>query len=109
MAGMAATTSIAKSAANKINFLTVYLLFRFTLLSTARWAHAASVSDSYLYSYLLCDLTHETQHSQPQSALFSAMKQILNKSPFKQTSIKCHLKSAGIRGVSGFAAWVSPL
>jgi hypothetical protein len=38
---MAATASIARSAANNINFFNFfYLLFRFTLQSIAHWAHA---------------------------------------------------------------------
>jgi hypothetical protein len=65
MAGKAAISTIAKSAANNINFFNFYLLFRLALRSSARWAHAASVLDSYLYSYLLGDTTHETQQSQP--------------------------------------------
>jgi hypothetical protein len=39
---MAATASIARSAANNINFFNFYLLFRLTLRSTARWARASS-------------------------------------------------------------------
>jgi hypothetical protein len=49
MAGIAATASIAKSAANNINFFNIfYLLFRFTLQSLTRWAHAAPPLDRYI-------------------------------------------------------------